>query len=505
MLASMLKRELPGKLQTDILNLYLHQSPFECADMILAGSPDFVGLSMYIWNRRLALDIAEILKQRMSGIIVFAGGPEASTDCSGVMENSAIDFVLTGECEETIVSAMDYLLAGGDPKEIPGVVCPAPIDDLSKLPSPFLDGTLDPKDYSGILWEISRGCPFNCDFCYESRGAPGIRSFPPDRIRKELRFFGESGVDQVFVLDPTFNYNKKTAKEILRLISEEAPDVHYSFEIRSESIDAEMAGLFAGVDCSLQIGLQSASNDVLKNVGRSIAPDDFKSKVLLLHEAGVVYGFDLIYGLPGDTLKGFCNSLDFAMGLIPNHVDLFPLAVLPGTRLQETAPSFELDYQPDAPYQVVSSPGFREADMARAADIARAFDLFYNKGKAVPWFAMVLHAVDLAPSAFIKAFAGWFKEHPGEEIISLQKAFISEVFGKHEKSFVIPLVTDIITYFGEFECLCDEDATMQFNYNPLDLMEQLESGVTDLEELALLLPKQSCSASISFSDLREIK
>ena len=495
MLASMLRRELPGRLQTNVLDLYLHQSPSECAELILADSPDAVGLSMYIWNRHLALEIAETLKQRKPGVLVFAGGPEASTDYSGVLQNSAIDFVLTGECEESIVSAMNCLLEGGAPGEIPDVVSPAPIEDLSSLPSPFLDGTLDPKDYDGMLWELSRGCPFKCDFCYESRGALGIRRFSAERIKKELQLFRESGVDQVFVLDPTFNYNKKTAKEILRLIGEEAPEIYYFFEVRSESLDEEMAGLFASIDCSLQIGLQSASSDVLRNINRSIAPDDFESKVLLLHEAGVVYGFDLIYGLPGDTLDGFCNSLDFAMGLIPNHVDIFPLAVLPGTRLQETAPSFELEYQPGAPYQVLSAPGFSEADMKQAADIALAFDLFYNKGKAVPWFDMILRALQITPSTFIRAFADWARERSVEDIISLQKAFIGELFDKREESHLTALATDIITYFGEFESLCDDGVALQFDHNPVDLIDLLESGVTDLGDLARMLPRQPCSFS----------
>lgn len=500
MLASMLNRDMQGKLQTDLLNLYLHQSPIECAEMILAHSPDFVGLSTYIWNISLALNLAEILKERKPDITIFAGGPEASTASSNVLANTAIDFVLAGECEEIIVPAMDYLLKGGDPSKMRDIASRAPVDDLAVLPSPYLDGTIDPKDYSGMLWELSRGCPFKCDFCYESRGASEIRRFPSDRLKRELRVFSESGVDQVFVLDPTFNYNKKAAKEMLRLIAEEAPCIYYFFEVRSESIDAELAYLFASVGCTLQIGLQSAFNDVLRNVSRSIDRDDFERKILLLHEAGAVYGFDLIYGLPGDSLEGFCKSLDFALSLIPNHVDIFPLAVLPGTRLQETAPSFNLKYQPCAPYQVQSSPGFSDADMGQAADIAHAFDLFYNRGKAVPWFAMLTNALELAPSAFIKEFASWSKEEATTSIVALQKRFAAYIFEKQEKESLAALAVDIIGYFGELEAQPDEGVSVLFNHNPVELVELLESGVTDLKELARVLPRKSCSATIVLRD-----
>lgn len=350
MLAAMLERELPSALDVEILDLYLEQSAAVCAEQIRCAAPDFVGFSMYMWNRELTVEIAQTLRCSDPGMLLFAGGPEVSLarkdDFAGVM-----DFVLPGECEESIVPTMEHLLAGGLPQDLVTPVSGKPVEDLSRLPSPFLEKTLDPRDYEGVLWELSRGCPFKCDFCYESRGHSGIRRFPMDRIAAELRLFSEAGVDQVFVLDPTFNFDTERAKEILRLIGEIAPEIHFDFEVRSESIDEELAALFASIGCSLQIGLQSVSNAVLKNVNRTIDPEDFEKKVFLLHEAGAVYGFDLIYGLPGDSFDGFCASLDFVMGFIPNHVDIFPLAVLPGTRLQETAPSFDLEYQSTAPYQ----------------------------------------------------------------------------------------------------------------------------------------------------------
>ncbi|MCK5850005.1 MAG: B12-binding domain-containing radical SAM protein [Kiritimatiellae bacterium] len=487
MLASVLKKEFPNKLKIDIQNLFLTQSLPECAEIILEHDPHCIGFSMYIWNRNLTMEIAGILKQRKPDIIIFAGGPEVSADPGNILKNNSIDFVLAGEGEEIIIQAMDYLLKGGNPSEISGIVSPSPVKNLSALPSPFLDQTLNPANYSGILWELSRGCPFNCDFCYESRGTTGIRRFPIDRILAELRLFEESKVDQVFVLDPTFNYNKETAKEILQLIIEEAPEICFFFEVRSEFIDAEMADLFASINCSLQIGIQSASNEVLKNINRKIDTDDFTSKMLLLHEAGISYGLDLIYGLPGDTLEGFCASIDFAIGFVPNHIDIFPLTVLPGTRLHETAPSFGLEYQADNPYKVMSSPEFSGNDMKSAEELAHAFDLFYNKGKAVPWFNIVINTLELTPSAFFREFAEWLKTKPEEDVISLQKNFIAWAFEKNEKSALTSIASDIITYFGYSEYPAEDDILASFNYNPTELIEQLDAGITDLEELSILL------------------
>ncbi|MBK7294870.1 MAG: radical SAM protein [Holophagaceae bacterium] len=191
---------------------------------------------------------------------------------------------------------------GNRPGTLAGWARPRPVKDLTDLPSPYLDGTLRPGDYGGALWELSRGCPFTCDFCFEARGTAGTRRIPLARVEAELDLFQARGIREVFVLDPTFNYHKVQAKQVLRLIAAKAPGTHFFFEVRSEFLDREMAGLFAAIHCTLQMGLQSAHDDVLRNISRSFDPDDFEAKILLLHQAGVPYGFDLIYGLPGDTL-----------------------------------------------------------------------------------------------------------------------------------------------------------------------------------------------------------
>ena len=188
---------------------------------------------------------------------------------------------------------MNRLLNGDTLEDIPGVFLKGaklnpgkdqqPVMDLNSLPSPFLTGTIDPCRYSGLLWELSRGCPFKCGFCFESRGVAGVRQISLERIRKELELFEEKKVNQVFVLDPTFNSDIKRAKKILRMILKTAPLIHFTFEIRAEFIDSEIAGLFAGVHCSLQVGLQSAHPEVLANVNRTIDTVKYAEKIALLN------------------------------------------------------------------------------------------------------------------------------------------------------------------------------------------------------------------------------
>ncbi len=529
MLASVLKRAYPHDVHTRILDGFLFESAETCAARILETDPDWVGLSIYVWNRARAREIAGILRREKPSLLLFAGGSEATADPEGVLAEGCLDFVLPGEGEDLIVETVGRLLEGATVAEIRLGIHPAPVQDLASLPSPYLDGSLDPSHYPGMLWELSRGCPFRCDFCFESRGESGTRRVPMERVRAELLQFEACGVSQVFVLDPTFNFDKRQAKEILRLIAAQAPAIHFFFEIRSEFIDVELARLFASIRCTLQIGLQSADDAVLKRINRSLDRSDFEAKVLLLHQAGATYGFDLIYGLPGDTLQGFLESLDFALGLVPNHLDIFPLSVLPGTRLRETAPGLGLQHLQEIPYTVVASPGFSQADMGAAARIAQACDVMYNQGKAVPWFALLLDWLDLVPSELLGRFAEFMEtraetgptpppassSHPlrGQatgsctftpDITSLQVAFFSSCFPDPQEAAV---VVDIVTYFGYSGALLEAAAqegpeaaptrVAHFQHDPRALLEELQNGITELEDLVCVLPPWPCRALLS--------
>jgi len=506
MLASAVKRSHADAIRTRILDLYLQQSAEDCAAQILQTDPDWVGFSVYVWNRALAQEIAGILRIRKPSLLLFAGGSEATADPEGMLAEGSLDFVLPGEGEELLVEVLGQLLRGASPADIRRSAHPLPVSDLATLPSPYLDGSLDPAAYPGMLWELSRGCPFRCDFCFESRGSEGTRRVPMARVEAELKLFETCGVSQVFVLDPTFNYDKKQAKAILRLIANEAPAIHFFFEIRSEFIDRELARRFASIKCTLQIGLQSADDAVLRKINRRIDPIDFEAKVLLLHQAGATYGFDLIYGLPGDTLQGFLASLDFALGLAPNHLDVFPLSVLPGTRLHDTAPEFGLQHLPQIPYTVIATPNFSAADMHAAARTARACDLMYNQGKAVPWFALLLSALRLTPSALFTRFADYLEDHADPDLTALQAAFFTSCFTEPKEAAV---AADIITYFGYSGALIEEEARTPpgvlreprthlatFHHDPRALLEQLESGITEVEDLACVLPAYPCQAMI---------
>jgi len=452
-------------LEIALVEFFTGDDTHTCADRVVAGKPAAVGFSLYLWNRAACLAIAAEVRRRLPEALLFAGGPEATADPRGVLDESALDLVIVGEGERPFALLCKQLANNQGMAGIPGILMKEaatpfspspPLADLDAIPSPYLRGILDCGRYPGILWQLSRGCGFTCDFCFDSRGQHGVRRFSLERIEVELRHFAHSGVSQVFVLDSTFNQDLKRAKAILRLIKRIAPDIHFHFEVRSEFIDPELARLFAQITCSLQIGLQSSDSRVLQGVGRSFRSEDFVGRINLLNQSGATFGFDLIYGLPGDTLAGFRRSLDFALSLYPNHLDIFPLAVLPGTALADRSGAIGLNHLPQPPYTLVSSPTFTDCDMAGAQRLAAACDIFYTRGKAVAWFNEVVKVLKLSPGDFLHRFSAWMLTEKGTHVDEndlddhavwqLQHGFLDSVFSQPDLKRFLPVVLDLVDY-----------------------------------------------------------
>ncbi len=503
-----------ASIRVSIVEAEPDESPEAIAKRALALSPDLVGLSLYSWNSGRLEAAGAALKAARPGLVIVAGGPDASADPEALAARGPADVVVAGEGERAIVDLVEAMLAG---KPLPGPVVRAAPADPAGLSSPWLDGTLDPGRWGGGALELTRGCPYRCAFCFESKGEARLRRFPLETAGKELERFEEAMVEEVFVLDPTFNADPKRMAAAVRLFSERGPNLRYFLEIRAELLTAEQARLLGSLDCSVQIGLQSADPAVLALVDRTLDPDLFARKTRLLDEEGVVYGLDLIYGLPGDTLAGFRRSLDYALGLGPNHLDVFRLAVLPGTALRDRAAGLGLDWDRAAPYLVRSTPTFGAAELEKAERLAVAADVLYTRGRAVMWFRSVAALARAKPSALLAAFADFMdQERSGpfadivaeattdaarhDDIERLQTAFFGDWFERRptKKPDHALAAIDLIKASGAWTRAFAEGATttMELGWPPEDLLDYASFDVAAFADETRRAPRRwTCSPS----------
>jgi len=464
--AGNLKAALPAEqqLQTELLDLYLEQPLDAQLQQILASQPELVAFPLYVWNRQPVLQLCRELRRQQPGLTLLAGGPEASADPSTVLQQGELDGVLCGEGEIAFAQLVVAKFRGEKPTGIDGYFTPgsnerptaASCPDLAKLPSPWLSGVLPLEPGCGVLWEVARGCTFNCAFCFDAKGEKGVRPFPWQRLEQELQLFVEQQVGQVWILDSTFNAPPERGKQLLQLLIEQAPQIHFHLEAKADFLDRATAELLAQLSCSVQIGLQSANPEVLKPLHRSLQPKKMEKALQQLSDAGVTFGLDLIYGLPGDNHQGFCASLDFALQQQPNQVDIFPLAVLPGTELHHKRNKFGIDADSEPPYLIRTNRHYSAADFERSKQLALATDIFYNRGRAVGFFLQFCEALSKKPAQLLVIFGDWLENRrelksaaenwQPAEILLLQLSFIGEQLKQQNKSKLLPLAEDLLNY-----------------------------------------------------------
>lgn len=482
MIKAVLDSSFRKQLSSQVLEFYPNESPLSIAEEIIKTDCTAAGFSLYLWNTQTALEAVACIRKLKPEMIIFCGGAEPSGEPERFSEN-LFDFVINGEGEDLIIEVAGDLLKGKNRlKKIYRNIKPV---NLKKLPSPYLNGIINIKEKKSALWELSRGCPFKCSFCFESRNIDKVRYFPLSRIKKELRYFKKSGVNQIFILDPTFNYERKRTAEILDMLIKKSGGIHFSIEIRSEFIDEKQARLFSKLNCSLQIGLQSAADKVLKNINRSINREFFSEKINLLNKYGAVFGFDLIYGLPGDSIETFKESLDYALSLQPNHLDIFPLSVLPGTKLKELAFKQGVKYSKESPYTVTETETMSCRDMSSAYKLKKGVDYFYNTGSA-GWFLPVLRLLNITPSDFIEKWSDFTSAYDNISVSHMKKAFIETLFADEDINLKYA-VNDLIKLH---ECLnkalsfnnSEDFIEETFYFNPDSLSEITSSETDDFDE-----------------------
>ena len=97
------------------------------ADFVARDEPDFLGVSLYLWNSERSLHLAREVQRRSPRTRVLAGGPEVSADNPFILRQTGFDIVVTGEAEETFALLLRKLANGEDLRGLPGIAARGPL------------------------------------------------------------------------------------------------------------------------------------------------------------------------------------------------------------------------------------------------------------------------------------------------------------------------------------------------------------------------------------------
>ena len=431
-----LKAALRGmeNVQAEICELHINLPFRRVLGDIARKKPDAIGFSCYIWNIGYVLRLCRALRLALPETTIFLGGPEVAFSAEETLrENPCIDAVLSGEGEAVLHAFLDSLSAGGRGIGAPGVtarnekgkiiVCPPPAPlPPEQWPDVYADGA---QDIAGriVYIETSRGCPYACQYCLSSREEK-VRALNAEESVRRLTKLAEDGVKLIKLVDRTFNFDRSRAKQIWRGLMEHALRTGaaptYHFEIAANLLDEESIALLSGAPEGLfqfEAGVQSASDRVLKAVGRNVPFDPVKEAVLAVGRAGNIHlHTDLIAGLPGEDMDSFARSFDETYALGAQMLQLGFLKVLRGSGLRQDAEKLGIVYEPDAPYEVICTKEMSFEELCFLKDVEEVLEWYHNSGRYPSALKLLLKG-----KGPFELFAGLAREYRARGLLDTEK------------------------------------------------------------------------------------
>jgi len=298
----------------------------------------------------MALRMADYYRRWHSATIVMGGSFVTFLDKQPFADSQAVDIVVRGEGEEAIVDVMRAAVEGLFPLEdIPGITFRrngqvvrnedrAEMCSLDTIPLPAWD--LFPLDRlrrlsasTGLPVEASRGCWGSCVFCSDRHlWRQHVRYRSPNRVLDALAQVKQLGIGVANFTDLNFAADKKCAADICRAIAKARVGVRWSADTRVDCVDRNLSRLLRQAGCfEVLLGVESASESVLRAVGKPYAKEQIESAVKTLHAEGISVEGTFIVGLPGETYETFAETLDFIARADFDRVCIYPLIPFPGS------------------------------------------------------------------------------------------------------------------------------------------------------------------------------
>ncbi|MDP2941075.1 MAG: radical SAM protein [Candidatus Omnitrophota bacterium] len=337
----------------DALNLGLSDEEVSsrCADA------DLVGINCLSDYYPEVISLSRALKRQ--GKTVVLGGPHPSSLPELSLEETGADFVALGEGEETLLELASALKDNQAERKITGLFSARQRDfarrglikDLDELPFPDW-GQMDPRQYKkaphgGVVKKFpvapictTRGCPFSCTFCASpSFWERKIRFRSPRNVADEIEYLVDNfQVREIHFEDDNLTLKKEHALAICEEILRRNLRICWATPngIRADTVDMELLRLMKRSGCyQVAFGIESASNQILKNIKKETNLAVISAAVRLAHKAGLLTQGFFIFGLPGETEETIAETIRFAGKLPLDKAQFLLLDILPGSELWE--------------------------------------------------------------------------------------------------------------------------------------------------------------------------
>ena len=397
-----------------VVSATINENTGSVVNQIYRHQPDIIAATNWLFNHEQLLHIVSRAKALLPHCCIILGGPEFLGDNAAFLyKNKFVSGVFRGEGEEVFplwlkvwnhskeewksITGLCYLDENNQYQDN-GI---ARVMNFSQLISPEKSRFFNwSKPF--VQLETTRGCFNTCAFCV-SGGEKPVRTIPLEVIHERLNDIHQHGIKNVRVLDRTFNYNNKRAKELLDLFRN-YPDICFHLEIHpallSEELKEELSVLPKGL-LHLEAGIQSLKESVLQQSRRiGKLSDALEGLKYLCSLKNMETHADLIAGLPLYHLSEIFEDVHTLAEYGAGEIQLESLKLLPGTEMRRRAEELGIQYSPLPPYEVLQTREISVDELQTAHYLSRLLDGFYN----TPTWQSITRTLILENPSFLHEF-----------------------------------------------------------------------------------------------------
>jgi radical SAM superfamily enzyme YgiQ (UPF0313 family) len=314
--------------------------------------PELLGISAFTETYPNAVLIARQAKELDPAVRVVMGGPHPSILPEEVLAEDAVDFVVTGEGEETLAELVGALDEGADLADVLGLAWkrdgeatvnaqrPLLAPDAVGLPARDLLSLEFYQDAFNVL-TARGGCPYRCPFCSAShvwggRHRPREPKAVVDEIESLVRDYGAGFV---FFVDDIFTLRRDWVMRLLVELERLHGAVTWGCGTRVDRVDEELLQAMAAHGCTgIQFGVESGSQEVLDSV-KGIAKEEAVQAVRWSVAAGIRTTCSFMVPFPQDTEETLRETFAFMRTLRDEGAEILMsyTTPYPGTVFYEQA------------------------------------------------------------------------------------------------------------------------------------------------------------------------
>lgn len=435
------------KYRAKIMEFVINEETASIAEKLLHHSPKIIAIGAYIWNANDVKSLLNTIKKISPDTIVVLGGPEASHEPFRV-DFSHADYIIQGEGEISFYELCYDIL--NNKNMLPKII-KAKTPDVKNLKLPYEFYDQDDIDHRYTYVESSRGCPFECEFCLSSIDEK-VRYFDSDEIISNIHNLYMKGARRFKFIDRTFNLNMKIATKLLDYFL--SLDAGYSvhFEVIPENFPEQLKqrlAMFPAKSLQLEVGIQTLNPTIANNINRSIEISKILENIEFLQKNTSAHlHFDLIVGLPGETIESFGKGLNLLASTTNSEIQIGILKKLSGTTISRHDEIFKMTYSDEPPYEILQTSELAFSEMQKMKRFARFWDITYNSGNFDTTVRMIFEPngcfdgfSEFTDWVYSRTVSTW--QISLDRMCKLMYEFLTEIKGVDKKLVASAMINDI--------------------------------------------------------------